>query len=35
VQRQCSKIITKLNDEFENLFFAQDVMDALGVVYLQ
>jgi hypothetical protein len=35
VQRQCSKTITKLNDEFEKQLFAQDVVDALGVVYPQ
>jgi hypothetical protein len=35
VQRQCSKTIIKLNGEFEKLFLAQDVMDALGVVYPQ
>jgi hypothetical protein len=35
VQRQCSKTIIKFNDEFEKQLFAQDIMDALGVVYLQ
>jgi hypothetical protein len=34
LQIQCSKAITKLNDiELEKQFHAQDVMDALGVVY--
>jgi hypothetical protein len=28
-----NKIATKVNDELENSFFVQDVMDALGVVY--
>ncbi len=34
VQIQCSKAITKLNGiELEKRFFAQDIMDALGLVY--
>jgi hypothetical protein len=34
VQMQCSQAVGKVNDELENWFFSQDVMDALGVVYL-
>jgi hypothetical protein len=35
VQKQCSEIITTLNDDLEKWFATHDVMDALGVVYLQ
>jgi hypothetical protein len=34
VQMQCSQALAKVSDELENWFLSQDVMDALGVVYL-
>ncbi len=33
VQMQCSQVVAKVNDELENWFLSQDVMDVLGVVY--
>jgi len=35
MQKQCSEIITTLSDDLEKWFATHDVMDALGVVYLQ
>jgi hypothetical protein len=35
VQRQCFEAITKVNDELEKHFLAQDVMDVFGLVYPQ
>jgi hypothetical protein len=35
MQIRCFEVITKLNDELEKLFLVHDVMDALGVIYLQ
>jgi len=35
VQRQCFEATTKINDELEKHFLAQDVMDVLGLVYPQ
>jgi hypothetical protein len=32
VQKQCYETTTKVNDELDKKFLAQDVMDALGVV---
>jgi hypothetical protein len=35
VQRHYSKATTNVNDELENRFLAQDVMDAFGIIYTQ
>jgi hypothetical protein len=35
VQRHYSKATTNVNNELENRFLAQDVMDAFGIIYTQ
>jgi hypothetical protein len=35
VERECSGVVAKVSDELEKHFLAQDVMDALGLVYPQ
>ncbi len=35
VQRQCFDVVANVSDELEKQFPAQDVIDALGLVYPQ